>query len=160
MWNCRRALLPRAPECETVVELFSRDVQNVKLSSNFSPEMSRMWNCHRTLLPRAPAAPVGDWVGEWLRCESLEALYNSYGFIILCGKLYAIPMKTIFLTTVSGSEGCLKNVKKRPDPPRSKNMSKIYAKTYFSKLVPLSSTFLFLFLGTISVPKDLLGKIL
>ena len=147
MWNCRRALLPRAPECETVVELFSRDVQNVKLSSNFSPEMSRMWNCHRTLLPRAPAAPVGDWVGEWLRCESLEALYNSYGFIILCGKLYAIPMKTIFLTTVSGSEGVSqKNVKKRPDPPRSKKCRKSMQKPTFQNWFLFSSTF-FIFFG-------------
>ena len=107
---------------------------------------------------------MGDWVGEWLRCESLEALYNSYGFIILCGKLYAIPMKTIFLTTVSGSEGgaSQKKIVKKKDltPPRSKKMSKIHAKTYFSKLVPFSSTFLFLFLGTISVSKELLGQIL
>ena len=102
---------------------------------------------------------MGDCVGEWLRCESLEALYNSYGFIILCGKVYAIPMKTIFLTTVSGSEGVSQKMyKKRPDPPRSKKMSKIHAKTYFSKLVPFSSTFLF-FWGTISAAKDLLGQI-
>ena len=35
-------LLPRAPGCETVVELCSRELQNVKLSSNFAPESSRM----------------------------------------------------------------------------------------------------------------------
>ena len=105
---------------------------------------------------------MGDWVGEWLRCESLEALYNSYGFIILCGKVYAIPMKTIFLTTVSGSEGGCpkKNVKKRPDPPaQQKNVENPCKNLLFKTGSFFHPLFLF-FSGTISVPKELPGKIL
>merc|ERR1712218_655054 len=54
MRNCRRTLLPGAPECETVVELSSRELQNAKLSSNSPPGSSRLRNCRRTLLPGAP----------------------------------------------------------------------------------------------------------
>ena len=40
MWNGRRTFLlglPGAPECEAVVELRSRQLQNLELSSNFAP---------------------------------------------------------------------------------------------------------------------------
>ena len=37
MRYCRRTFLLGAPECDTVVELSSRELQNAKLSSNFPP---------------------------------------------------------------------------------------------------------------------------